>query len=131
MFYRVYTFSGRSRSIAVYLGLQFIGIFSAMLILLLKFLENVEYTRWPGRLCTPIVADNSRIGEVFILLLLSSVVVVMAIMIYMALCRHRGLNSALLKVFYRDGVFYFFLLFAVTSQLLCATSSRQKGITFF
>lgn len=36
--------------------------------------------------------------------------VVMFIMVYLAFRKHRDLNSTLLTIFYRDGIFYFICL---------------------
>jgi hypothetical protein len=49
----------------------------------------------------------------------------MFIMVYLALRKHRDLNSTLLTIFYRDGVFYFVIL-SGTSASRSTTLSRAN-----
>jgi hypothetical protein len=81
--------------------------------------------------CMPAEANSALLSGVFALLLASLLreqprlhnpgflqliydaihwIVVMFIMMYLAFRKHRDLNSALLTVFYRDGIFYFVVL---------------------
>ncbi|KAF6748913.1 hypothetical protein DFP72DRAFT_914933 [Ephemerocybe angulata] len=115
LFLRVYAFSGKNRRMMWYLLLQFVGIHSGSFFLLSEFLRSVDYRKFPipGLVCMPICGDSILLSGSFILLL-GSLIVVMLIMVYTALREHRKVSeSAILKVFYRDGIFYFICLSAL------------------
>ncbi|KAF6744668.1 hypothetical protein DFP72DRAFT_1176643 [Ephemerocybe angulata] len=112
LFFRVYAFSGRSKKMLIYLLCQFIMVQATLLGLILKFLINVQFVRYPFaemQFCRPVQGENSLIGTAFAVLL-GNIAVIMVIMGYLAHQKHRGLKSELLNVFYRDGISYFICL---------------------
>lgn len=44
--------------------------------------------------------------------------VVMLVMVYLARSKHKGINSTLFAVFYRDGLYYFACLSGTSSPIL-------------
>ncbi|KAF6751509.1 hypothetical protein DFP72DRAFT_475194 [Ephemerocybe angulata] len=132
LFIRVYAFSGRNKKILVYLILQFIAIHATAFALLTRFLKTVNFVKLPipNLVCMPASAKSTMLGGVFALLL-GSVVIVMFIMMYIAFRKHRNFNSALLTVFYRDGIFYFICLSALASaNILVNLAAPEGGLKF-
>ncbi|KAF6751031.1 hypothetical protein DFP72DRAFT_909101 [Ephemerocybe angulata] len=129
LFYRVYAFSGRSRVMLLYLGFQFVAIHATLLTFLFRYYNSLEFTRWQGQVCTPIRANHNLIGGVYIALL-CSLTIVMIIMIFLALRKHRGLDSKLLQIFYRDGIFYFISLSGLTSVNIFMSFAAPEGFQF-
>ncbi|KAF6744744.1 hypothetical protein DFP72DRAFT_65584 [Ephemerocybe angulata] len=132
LFFRVYAFSGRSRKMLVYLLFQFIAVQATLLGLILKFIINVKFVRYPYedmQFCRPVRGKNSLIGTAFAILL-GNIAVIMAIMGYLAHQKHRGLKSELLNVFYRDGVSYFICLSVMTSVNVFINFAAPKDLQF-
>ncbi|TEB38094.1 hypothetical protein FA13DRAFT_723060 [Coprinellus micaceus] len=111
LFIRVYAFSGKNKKMLMYLVFQFLAIHAPAFALFTKFLKTVRFVKLPidNLICMPAEADSMLISGVFALLL-ASVLIVMFIMMYLAFRKHRDLNSPLLTMFYRDGIFYFVCL---------------------
>jgi hypothetical protein len=57
---------------------------------------------------------------------LTDVAVIMGIMMVLAFLKHRNLKSNLLRVFYRDGIYYFVLL---SSQCIVPLIHSETRIT--
>ncbi|KAF5325644.1 hypothetical protein D9611_000316 [Ephemerocybe angulata] len=131
LFYRVYGFSGRSRWMLVYLIFQFIAIHAASFTLLARYIGTVKFIQWPfpNLNCMPSEAKASLLGGVFATLL-GSVIIAMLIMVSIAYRKHRGFNSALLQVFYRDGVFYFICLSALASANIGVSFAASTGYEY-
>lgn len=131
LFLRVYTFSGKSRKMLAYLIIQFTAIHATAFALLFQFLRSVKYIKYPFRnmTCMPVQLESPLLAGVFSLLLLS-VIIVMLIMVWIAFQKHRNLNSALLKIFYRDGVFYFICLSALASANIVVSYAAPEGFKF-
>ncbi|KAJ3535082.1 hypothetical protein NMY22_g6649 [Coprinellus aureogranulatus] len=96
--------------------------------LLTKFIETVHFVKFPidNLVCMPAQARNVMLSGVFALLL-GSVVIVMFIMMYLAFRKHRDLNSALLTIFYRDGIFYFICLSVLASGNIIVNLAAPSG----
>lgn len=62
--------------------------------------------------------------------ILANVAAAMVIMAYLAFVKHRGMKSRLLTVFYRDGVFYFVCLAALTSVNMFVNFAAPDGYQF-
>ncbi|KAF5325647.1 hypothetical protein D9611_000315 [Ephemerocybe angulata] len=131
LFYRVYAFSGRGRWMLIYLLLQFITIHVISFIFLARFLGSLEFIDWPlpKALCVPFKADLTLLAGVYIALL-ASVIIAVLIMMFVAYRKHRGLNSTLLQVFYRDGVFYFICLSALASANIAMSFAAPNGYKY-
>ncbi|KAF5325646.1 hypothetical protein D9611_000314 [Ephemerocybe angulata] len=131
LFYRVYGFSGRSRWMLIYLVSQFIAIHVTSFIFLSRYLRSLAFIQWPfSRMsCMPFKADATLLGAVFAALL-SSVIVAMLIMVFIAYRKHRGFNSALLQAFYRDGVVYFICLSALASANIGVSFAASSGYKY-
>lgn len=132
LFYRVYAFSGRGRWMLIYLLLQFITIHVTSFIFFARYLGSLEFINWPlpKTLCVPFKADLTLLAGVFTALL-ASVIIAMLIMMFVAYRKHRGLNSTLLQVFYRDGVFYFICLSALASANIAMSFAASNGYKYF
>ncbi|KAJ2930412.1 hypothetical protein H1R20_g6695, partial [Candolleomyces eurysporus] len=128
LFIRVYAFSGRNRKVLIYLILQFLAIHASAFVLLTKFLQTVKFVKFPipNLVCMPASTNGHMLGGVFALLL-ASVVIVMFIMIYIAFRKHRNFNSALLTIFYRDGIFYFICLSVLASANIVVNLAAPDG----
>ncbi|KAJ3532515.1 hypothetical protein NMY22_g7710 [Coprinellus aureogranulatus] len=96
--------------------------------LLTKFIKTVHFVKFPidNLVCMPAQARNVMLSGVFALLL-GSVVIVMFIMMYLAFRKHRDLNSALLTIFYRDGIFYFICLSILASGNIIVNLAAPSG----
>ncbi|KAF6744743.1 hypothetical protein DFP72DRAFT_65578 [Ephemerocybe angulata] len=132
LFFRVYAFSGRSKKMLIYLLCQFIMVQATLLGLILKFLINVQFVRYPFaemQFCRPVQGENSLIGTAFAILL-GNIAVIMVIMGYLAHQKHRGLKSELLNVFYRDGISYFICLSVMTSVNVFVNFAAAKDFQF-
>ncbi|KAJ3522430.1 hypothetical protein NMY22_g11894 [Coprinellus aureogranulatus] len=157
LFIRVYAFSGGSYAMRVYLICQFIAIHGTSLVLLIKFVQSAKceysvetFNRSPATLpelrhvcasvvelpfrnvsCMPVQASSNFLGGVWTLLL-GGVIIVMALMITIALGKHRGAvfraeKTGLLTVFYRDGIFYFLILGTFLSANIFVTFAAPEG----
>ena len=95
--------------------------------------------------CMPVESNSNLLGGVFSMLLgsvisesyvailpttliwaltsLTDFLVVMGMMIYFVFTKHRNFNSALLTIFYRDGIFYFL---AITG--MAGPSSNDRAV---
>ncbi|KAF6760991.1 hypothetical protein DFP72DRAFT_1166027 [Ephemerocybe angulata] len=115
---RVYAFSGRNKWMLAYLVFHFLAVHAAVIGLLAKFVMSVRFDPLPftDLPCFPTAANGSLLGIVYTIVL-GSVVVVMFIMMWIAVRKHRAFNNRnpLLTVFYQDGVFYFITLSALAS----------------
>lgn len=131
LFLRVYAFSGKNRKMLAYLIVLFIAIQASAFFLLYKFLESVKFVESPflNMICLPLHLDSNLLAYVFTLLLLS-VIIVMLIMVWIAFQKQRNFNSALLTIFYRDGVFYFICLSALASANIIVNFAAPAGYKF-
>ncbi|KAF6751518.1 hypothetical protein DFP72DRAFT_907324 [Ephemerocybe angulata] len=111
--YRVYAFSGRNRKIFIYLILQFIVIHMAEIAVLVQYGRTVQFLHFPGGSVTCMALTSSTYLAVLFTLLLVNVISTMVLMIYIAFSKHGRVDSGLVRVFYRDGVFYFIVLSAL------------------
>ncbi|TEB32173.1 hypothetical protein FA13DRAFT_287914 [Coprinellus micaceus] len=143
LFLRVYAFSGRSRTMAAYLVIQFLAVHVTSSVVLVRFLRSMKCLSLllpfrarrsgfalplvaplpiPNLTCMPVSADAKWLGIVFVILF-AGASAVMSLMIVMAVRKHRQgdgrVFSGLVTLFYRDGVYYFICVSAV----LCANIS--------
>ncbi|KAJ3545573.1 hypothetical protein NMY22_g2379 [Coprinellus aureogranulatus] len=119
LFIRIWAFSGKNKKLLAFLVFQVVALHGGVKItLLVQFVRSIEFVGLPfgGLPCLPVKASDVYLSGMFALML-GSVTTVMSIMIFLAFRRHRNLETTLLSVFYRDGVFYFVFL-----------SSKQTGI---
>ncbi|KAF6761955.1 hypothetical protein DFP72DRAFT_1061244 [Ephemerocybe angulata] len=131
LFIRVYAFSGRNKKVLAWIMFQCIGVSVSSFILLTKFMATVEYFEFPfGNVtCMPVAGKSYLLGAVFAILL-TSVVVTMCIMGWLAYSKHRTFNSTLLKIFYRDGIFYFVCLSILASANIFVAFAAPEGYKF-
>lgn len=128
LFYRVHAFAGRSRNMAIFLAIVFCGVHSSGYYLLVRFLQSLRFKKWPFPnipACMPVAGESDFLGGVFATVLLS-VSIVMTIMMFLVVRKHRDLNSTLLTTFYRDGIFYF-VVFTVLSTVNIIISFAATG----
>ncbi|TEB31134.1 hypothetical protein FA13DRAFT_1791839 [Coprinellus micaceus] len=128
LFFRVYAFSGENKKLLVWLVLQFLGLYiGGKVYLLVKYMQSVKFVQFPftGMYCIPAEVEHQYLSYVFALLLVN-IVVIMGIMMVLAFLKHRNLKSNLLRVFYRDGIYYFVLLssFAIANIIINAAFSN-------
>ncbi|KAF6752126.1 hypothetical protein DFP72DRAFT_464779 [Ephemerocybe angulata] len=131
LYIRVYAFSGRNKKILAWSLFQSIGVWVSSFILLAKFMATVEYFEWPfGNVtCMPVAGKSYLLGVVFAILL-TSVFVTMCIMAWLAYSKHRTFNSTLVKIFYRDGIFYFICLSILASANIFVAFAAPEGYKF-
>ncbi|KAF6764249.1 hypothetical protein DFP72DRAFT_871262 [Ephemerocybe angulata] len=131
--YRVYAFSGKSRGVLIYLLTQFTVIHVVATALLVMFLQSVKFRTFPdipvSFPCIP-HARSALMGAVFSCLL-TSVVTTMCIMMYLGYVKHRRiLDTGIIKVFYRDGVWYFVCLSALATTNIFITFFASEEYRF-
>ncbi|KAJ3549826.1 hypothetical protein NMY22_g737 [Coprinellus aureogranulatus] len=133
LFLRVYAFSGKHRGMLIYLSIQYVAFHAAVFGVLARFLQTIEYVKYPfnNMTCMPSAGESELLGVTFTLLL-ASVTLVMLIMVYIAFLKNResGLNSALMVIFYRDGIFYFICIFALASANIFVNFFAPYGYRF-
>ncbi|KAF6746238.1 hypothetical protein DFP72DRAFT_1076447 [Ephemerocybe angulata] len=131
LYYRVYGFSGRSVWMLLYLLFQYVVVHTAKLVLLFKYIGTLIFKEWPypNMTCMPFDSKAPLFGAVFAVLL-GGVTGVMLIMVFVAYKKHRSFNSALLKVFYQDGVFYFICLAALASANMGVSFGASSGYRY-
>ncbi|KAF6758728.1 hypothetical protein DFP72DRAFT_888061 [Ephemerocybe angulata] len=122
LFLRVYALGGRSRAIGMFLAILYLGIHSAVFASLAKFILSIEYGASPLPAiisCFPIKSNNKLLSIVFILLLVSELVILI-MTFWLCFAKHQSTKSPLVATFYKDGLFYFLLLSAVsTGNIIC------------
>lgn len=121
LFLRVYALGGRSRAIGIFLAILYLGIHSAVFASLAKFILSIEYGASPLPIisCFPIKSNNKLLSIVFILLLVSELVILI-MTFWLCFAKHQSTKSPLVATFYKDGLFYFLLLSAVsTGNIIC------------
>ncbi|KAF5324625.1 hypothetical protein D9611_004145 [Ephemerocybe angulata] len=97
------------------------GIHSAVFASLAKFILSIEYGASPLPIisCFPIKSNNKLLSIVFILLLVSELVILI-MTFWLCFAKHQSTKSPLVATFYKDGLFYFLLLSAVsTGNIIC------------
>ncbi|KAF5319822.1 hypothetical protein D9611_012856 [Ephemerocybe angulata] len=131
LYIRVYAFSGRNKKILAWSLCQSIGVWVSSYIILARFLASVEYFEWPfgNATCLPVAGKSYLLGVVFAILL-TSVFVTMCIMAWIAYSKHRTFNSTLVKIFYRDGIFYFICLSILASANIFVAFAAPEGYKF-
>ncbi|KAF6745477.1 hypothetical protein DFP72DRAFT_925829 [Ephemerocybe angulata] len=129
---RVYAFSGGNKKLLAFLVVQYIAIHASAFALLCKFNETVHFAEYPIKNlpCFPAEAKNILLSGVYALLL-GSVIIAMLSMVYIAVRKHRNLNSGLIIVFYQDGIFYFICLSALaTANIIVNLAAPSAGMKF-
>ncbi|TEB32197.1 hypothetical protein FA13DRAFT_288946 [Coprinellus micaceus] len=108
-----------------------ISIHRSSFVLLVRFLGTVKYTQlpFPNMTCMPVESNSNLLGGVFSMLL-GSVIIVMGMMIYFVFTKHRNFNSALLTIFYRDGIFYFLAITVLASANIIVNFAAPTGYKF-
>ncbi|TEB32172.1 hypothetical protein FA13DRAFT_287702 [Coprinellus micaceus] len=131
LFLRVYAFSGKQRSMLIYLSIQFVAVHAGVFGVLARYISTVKYVKYPfnNMTCMPSTGESELLGITFALLL-TSVVVVMLMMMYIAFLKHRDLNNALMMIFYRDGIFYFICISALASTNIFVNFFAPHGYKF-
>ncbi|KAJ2931036.1 hypothetical protein H1R20_g6058, partial [Candolleomyces eurysporus] len=109
---RVYAFAGKDKIVLAFIGVQFVALHVAELVVLGRFIQSVKFMDFPLRnlVCIPAQVDIKLLGVVFSLLL-CSVSVIMLCMVYVMFRKYRNLNaSSLSTMLYQDGLVYFLCL---------------------
>ncbi|KAF6758464.1 hypothetical protein DFP72DRAFT_173446 [Ephemerocybe angulata] len=125
---RVFAFAGRSTILLPILTVSFVGTTSLQYYFLTKFTKTVKFANLPASAllgCIPVAGENMWLSIVFILILFS-LVLTTGIMIFIAYRRRANTHGigGLLRLFYRDGIFYFLTLstLAVTNIIFDHTA---------
>lgn len=127
LFLRAYAFSGKNKKLMAYLIFQCVAIHTGAAVLITKFLHSTKFGPLPiPTVCMPLQADSVLLCGAFTMIL-GSIVIVMLIMVYIALQEHRGCRSALLMIFYRDGIFYFICLSALALANIIVNLVAPEG----
>ncbi|TEB36330.1 hypothetical protein FA13DRAFT_1246841 [Coprinellus micaceus] len=121
LFLRVYALSGRSKKMMVWLVFQFFGVHVAEFVVYILFLRNLQFGPSPLPTvigCTPLPpksqALNIQLSALFGLILANELAILL-MTFTIGLMKYRNLRSPLMRIFYRDGFFYFLILSAVSA----------------
>lgn len=128
LFIRVYAFSGKNRKLMIFLICHFLILHASALVLTLRFHKSLKFAALPppfSETCMPVEGNTDLLSGSFGLIL-TSLATVMFIMMFIAVRKHRDLNSSLLRVFYRDGIFYFVVLSALATAVIAGPSGPLK-----
>ncbi|RXW22049.1 hypothetical protein EST38_g3819 [Candolleomyces aberdarensis] len=114
LYLRLYAFSGRDNRLLAFLTLNFLAFTIGAWVFFVHFFRSMKYERIPvpNVVCLPTEADTRLYGALYGCYL-ASVSVAMITMLYIQFRKYGNLNSALMKIFYQDGVFYFMCLSAI------------------
>ncbi|KAJ2933678.1 hypothetical protein H1R20_g3408, partial [Candolleomyces eurysporus] len=134
---RAYAFSGRNRYVLGFLVILFVSIHSVEFYILAKFVKTVRFATLPPPIqagCVAIKGDNRALSLIFELILVSLATVTI-LMIATAWWRRRQSHGAeagsLLKLFYRDGIFYFiFLSTLAVANIIFDHTAPSNGLQF-
>ncbi|KAJ3511288.1 hypothetical protein NMY22_g15693 [Coprinellus aureogranulatus] len=132
---RLYAFAGRQKSLLIFLSVLFVALTIVEFWLLAMFSKTVEFAELPSALgigCIPIKANNIWLSIIFKLILFSLATVTF-IMMYIAYKRRSNAHGmrGLLRVFYRDGVFYFITLSVLAvSNIIFDHVAPANGMQF-
>ncbi|RXW22043.1 hypothetical protein EST38_g3823 [Candolleomyces aberdarensis] len=131
LYLRLYAFSGRDKRLLAVMMMQFLAITIGACVFFVQFFRSMRYERFPvtNVVCMPVEADTRLLGAVFGCFL-ASVSVAMISMLYIQFRKYGNLNSALMKVFYQDGVFYFVCLSAIAIANLIVNVVSDPGYRF-
>lgn len=126
LFLRVYALSGRNRKFLWVLLFQFFAVHIAEFIIFGNFLTKLEFG--PSRIptvigCSPLPPKdpslNVQLSALFGLILANELAVLLMTFV-IGLMKYRNLNSPLIRIFYRDGFFYFLVLSAISAGNITA-----------
>ncbi|TFK26977.1 hypothetical protein FA15DRAFT_754662 [Coprinopsis marcescibilis] len=137
LFARVYAISERSRTILLYLVLQFIAIHGTQFALMTTFLVDLKFQESPlPKLigCSPVSSPNAgRLLSAIFSLFVLSMTVLASIMCCIGYKRFRDNGSTLVTIFFRDGIYYFFCLatIAVANVVVNSIASRSPTAQAF
>lgn len=129
LYYRVYAFSGKGMRMMGLLVFQFIAMHGAAFYMLWRFLGSVIFVDLPIQNigCMPVKSSNIFVCGSYILVL-ASLTIIMFIMIYTAIRDHREVNSGLMRVFCRDGVFFYICLSTLASANIITNITAPEGL---
>ncbi|KAF6762590.1 hypothetical protein DFP72DRAFT_561021 [Ephemerocybe angulata] len=132
---RVYAFSGKSKAVLVVLSVTFATITGLQYYLLSRFIATVKFVNIPAQAhvgCIPSAGETVWLSAVFWLVLFS-ILMMTGMMIGIAYRRRSNFHNlgGLLRVFYRDGIWYFIILttMAVTN-IVFAYTAPSNGLQF-
>ncbi|TEB35358.1 hypothetical protein FA13DRAFT_1728161 [Coprinellus micaceus] len=131
---RVYAFSGRNLYVAIWLVAFFIVEHVLQFWFLSKFLRTVHFGKFvvSDRLgCVPVEGEGQWLSLIFILFL-ASLSMVTFIMIFIGVRRSRVFGAkGLVRVFYRDGIFYFISLAMLSvANVIFTYTAPTNGLQF-
>ncbi|KAF5329848.1 hypothetical protein D9611_013405 [Ephemerocybe angulata] len=120
MYMRVFALSGKSKIVLIVLSTQFILVHGGSIVLLAVFLRPMQYEASPlPKLlpCLPVIEDDDILISIFFGIVMLSEFLIFAYTGYIGYKKYQEStrNSTLLKIFYRDGVFYFGALFVAST----------------
>lgn len=132
---RVYGFAGRNPILLAVLSVVFISTTVLQYYFLATFAKTIRFAEIPAsaRLgCVPIAGKNLLLSIVF-KLVLANLVFVTIIMVYVAYDRRDGTYGVggLMRLFYRDGIFYFIVLSALAiTNIIFDHTAPPNGLQF-
>ncbi|KAJ2912545.1 hypothetical protein MD484_g7865, partial [Candolleomyces efflorescens] len=112
IFLRLYALSGQSKVYRVCLPTLFITVQVTACCLTGLFFNSVKYAPSPlpeHIACLPI-SGSSNIATAIFGLIMANETVVLLVMVYLGLKKHRQMRSPLITIFYRDGIVFFMAL---------------------
>ncbi|TFK23974.1 hypothetical protein FA15DRAFT_669939 [Coprinopsis marcescibilis] len=122
LYLRIYAISGRNRKFMIYLIVQYIVLHVAIYGVYAKFALHQSFAQSPFPTvigCLPVppkiegVNLNVVLSAMFILILVDEIII-MIMSLAIGLMKYRSLKSPLIKIFYRDGTFYFVMLAGIS-----------------
>ncbi|TFK28552.1 hypothetical protein FA15DRAFT_665259 [Coprinopsis marcescibilis] len=116
MFIRLHAIGGHGRVLGAWLLFQFVGVHVSVFVFVSLFLRSVNFIKSPMRSvhgCLPHWFDTKTLFVVFVLIVASQLTI-MILSAWIGVRKYRNSTSSVLTVFYRDGLFYFISLAAVT-----------------
>ncbi|KAJ2931056.1 hypothetical protein H1R20_g6031, partial [Candolleomyces eurysporus] len=134
IFIRLYALSRQSELFRWWLIVQFFAVHAIMFALLGPFLASFRWVPSPVPqyvACLP-VAANTLYATVSFGLLMANETLIVLVMLYIGLMRHRHTRSSLVKIFYRDGlVFFLFLAASSVVNIAILASLPPSNRTLF